>query len=91
MSKTKNDIAKIISSEINVTNKNALNLLNTFLNIVKDKSSNQTVKIGGFGTFKNKTTKSRVGRNPKTKESYTINSFKKIIFKPHNRLKNTLN
>ena len=91
MSKTKNDIAKIISSEINVTNKNALNLLNTFLNIVKDKSSNQTVKISGFGTFKNKTTKSRVGRNPKTKESYTINSFKKIIFKPHNRLKNTLN
>jgi nucleoid DNA-binding protein len=49
------------------------------------------VKISGFGAFVYKTTPRRIGRNPKTNESYEIKAFKRFVFRPSNRLKKIIN
>ncbi len=45
------------------------------------------VAISGFGTFKVKETKARMGRNPKTGESIQIPAKKKIAFRASKDLK----
>lgn len=49
------------------------------------------VAISGFGTFKVKETKARMGRNPKTGESIQIPAKKKIAFRASKDLKAILN
>ena len=49
------------------------------------------IKISGFGTFSTKRTLERVGRNPKSKESYIIPSFKKLTFNASAKVKGVLN
>lgn len=39
------------------------------------------VRINGFGTFRFKTTKARMGRNPKTGESIPVPEMTKMVFK----------
>ena len=54
------------------------NLFDTLIiNLKKDKK----VKISLFGTFSKRSKKSRIGRNPKTKEEKTISSRNVITFK----------
>ena len=45
----------------------------------------------GFGTFYSHKTPKRIGRNPKTKDSYIIQPRIKINFKPSNKVRGTLN
>ena len=66
-------------------------LLETFLFLVKDRSKSQIVKLSRFGSFSFKETPQRMGRNPKTKESYIINLQYKLNFKLSNKIKETLN
>uniref|UniRef100_A0A832GNH3 Integration host factor subunit alpha n=1 Tax=Caldimicrobium thiodismutans TaxID=1653476 RepID=A0A832GNH3_9BACT len=40
----------------------------------------EEVKISGFGTFRVRKTKARIGRNPKTGELVEIPSFKRVYF-----------
>ena len=54
------------------------------------KKSNK-VKIAKFGTFHVRFKKSRIGRNPKTKEKKIISERKVILFKPSKILKNKIN
>ena len=56
-------------------------------NLIKNKS----VKISKFGTFSVKSKKSRIGRNPKTKEEKTISKRNVVIFKPSKEFKEFLN
>ena len=56
-------------------------------NLIKNKS----VKISKFGTFFVKSKKSRIGRNPKTKEEKTISKRNVVIFKPSKEFKEFLN
>ncbi|MEI8349507.1 MAG: HU family DNA-binding protein [Candidatus Omnitrophota bacterium] len=48
------------------------------------------VAISGFGTFKVKETKARMGRNPKTGEAIQIPAKKKVAFKASKELKSIL-
>ena len=50
----------------------------------------EDVTIAGFGTFKVKVTKPRMGRNPKTGEQIQIPSKKKVAFKASKDLKESL-
>ena len=45
------------------------------------------VAISGFGTFKVKETKARMGRNPKTGEAIQIPAKKKVAFRASKDLK----
>ena len=49
--------------------------------IIEGLQSDKKVKIHNFGTFKLSNKKSRIGRNPKTKEEHNISSRNVITFK----------
>ena len=48
-------------------------------------------KIAKFGTFELRKKKSRIGRNPKTKEKKVISERNVILFKPSKELKKKIN
>ena len=64
----KSDIAKKISSKISIKNSLSKEILDCFIEIIKNKSESSNVKIANFGTFINKVAPKRLGRNPKTGE-----------------------
>ena len=49
------------------------------------------LKLSKFGTFSIRQKKSRVGRNPKTKENKIISERKVILFKPSKEFKEFIN
>ena len=91
MSVTKSIIKRKISSDSGISNNDAENLFEIFMQLIKSESKYQKIKISNFGSFFTKDTIQRVGRNPKTKESYIIGSRKKLNFKSSNFLKKLLN
>tara|TARA_B100001250_G_scaffold409742_1_gene434701 strand:+ start:710 stop:988 length:279 start_codon:yes stop_codon:yes gene_type:complete len=89
---TKTIISKSISSNINISNKDASLLFDKFLDIFKEfAASKKDIKIKGFGTFKNHKTPKRHGRNPKTKESYIIPPRNKLVLRASKGVKDILN
>ena len=52
---------------------------------------NKKLKISNFGTFILREKKSRIGRNPKTKETKTISARKVILFRASKDFKNFVN
>ena len=91
MNVTKFMIAKKISESTSVKMMDSKKLLESFLYIIKSNSHTKDVKITKFGTFKLITTPKRIGRNPKTKESYIIPKLQKISFISSNNIKEVLN
>jgi len=85
------DIAKIISSKASISNTTSKKLLETFLNIIKSKSDMHDVKISNLGTFANRVSPERVGRNPKTGKSYIITERVKLNLIVSNKVKDHLN
>ncbi len=71
--------------------KEAQNILDSLLGTIRDTLKKQEdVAISGFGTFKVKQTKARIGRNPKTGEQIQIPAKKKIKFRVSKDLKSIL-
>ena len=91
MSITKSNILKKITQETSVSVETGSNILTSFLLTIKTQSKIGPVKLSGFGTFNFKKTPKRIGRNPKTKDSYIIHKRNKLNFKPSNILKGKLN
>ena len=52
-----------------------------FDSLITNLKKNKKVKIALFGSFSKKSKRSRVGRNPKTKEEKTISSRNVVTFK----------
>lgn len=50
----------------------------------------ESVRLSGFGNFDLKNKKARLGRNPKTKEAYSISARRVVTFHAGNKLKNAL-
>lgn len=90
MSITKKKISKDISSRININERDSLVFLNAFISNIKTMSHNK-LNISKFGVFHVKTTKNRIGRNPKTKKEYNILSSKRLSFTPSNYSKKFIN
>ena len=91
MSFSKKDIAKNISSFINLSEAESKLLLNSFINIIKTKSKKSSLKIASFGTFSTKKSPQRIGRNPKTKQEFIISERSKLKFSASNKLRNLIN
>ena len=49
------------------------------------------IKISNFGTFSLRLKKSRLGRNPKTKEKKIISERNVVLFRPSKDFKNYIN
>ena len=91
MSLGKKDISKNISTKTHVSFKVSEKILNSFLELLKNKSLNKTLKISNFGTFDRKFSPERIGRNPKSKEEFVIKKRLKLGFKSSSKVKSILN
>ncbi len=70
---TKADLVRIISTETGIIRKDVAIVVDTFLEAVKDSmKENNHIEIRGFGTFKLKVRKPRIGRNPKTADKVPV-------------------
>jgi integration host factor subunit alpha len=87
----KAQISATISQELNIPKKDGLNFLNFFIELLIIKSKSKNIKIAKFGNFIIHRTAKRIGRNPKTKESYIIKPMNRLIFKPSKVIKKILN
>ena len=89
---TKQEIVNSIYMQIGYSKKLSENLLEDFFDIIFNSlKKNKKVKIAKFGTFEVRKKKSRIGRNPKTKEKKIISERKVILFKPSKELKKKIN
>jgi integration host factor subunit alpha len=91
MNFSKTDIVEGISKKSSVSIADAKSILESFLSLIKSKSKSGSVKVSSFGSFSFKKTPKRLGRNPKTKDSYIISERSKLNFKPSNKIKENLN
>ena len=79
---SRDNIAEAMKIEFGFNRKLCLDIVNDIIEIIIDGlQSDKKVKIHNFGTFKLNNKKSRIGRNPKTKEEYKISSRNVITFK----------
>jgi len=89
---TKQEIVNSIYMQIGYSKSIAENLLEDFFEIILNSlKNNNKVKIAKFGTFEVRFKKSRIGRNPKTKEEKIISERKVILFRPSKELKKKIN
>ena len=89
---TKKEIVSSIYMQIGFSKKISETLLDDILDLLVEKLViNKKVKISKFGTFIVKNKKSRVGRNPKTKEEKKISERNVLLFKASKELKNYIN
>tara|TARA_B100000161_G_scaffold156455_1_gene111466 strand:+ start:390 stop:695 length:306 start_codon:yes stop_codon:yes gene_type:complete len=89
---TKKDLVNSVYMQVGFSKQIAENLIEEFLTIIMSNLiKNKSVKISKFGTFSVKSKKSRIGRNPKTKEEKTISKRNVVIFKPSKEFKEFLN
>ena len=79
---SRDEIAEAMQNEFGFNRKLCLDIVNDIIEIIIEGLQNdKKVKIHNFGTFKMNNKKSRVGRNPKTKEEYNISSRNVVTFK----------
>ena len=89
---TKKEIINTIYMQIGFSKKVSESLLEDIISIIiENLKKNKKIKISKFGTFIVKHKKSRVGRNPKTKESKVISSRNVVLFKPSKEFKQHVN
>jgi len=91
MNLSKKNIIKNIRHETNLSFNEASSIMEFFLFLIKSKSKSKSVKISSFGSFSFKKTPKRVGRNPKTQDSYIIPELSKLNFKPSSKIKEKIN
>ena len=89
---TKKDIINAIYMQIGFSKQITENLIEEFFTIiVSNLQNNRPVKISKFGTFLIRSKKSRIGRNPKTRELKEISGRDVVLFKPSKEFKELLN
>lgn len=88
---SKSSISKSVSKKIDIPLNEANSIVEKFITLLLHNSKKKKIKISNFGTFSIHNTKRRVGRNPKTMESYIIRPMKKLAFNASKNIKNILN
>ena len=89
---TRFHIADSIHNEFGLPKKDCIELVSDILDLIVEGLQNSgKVKIHNFGTFIVRNKKSRIGRNPKTKEEVMISERKVISFKASKNVLKHLN
>ena len=89
---TKKEIINSLYMQIGFSKKISEDLLEDILNIITDNLKKyKKIKISNFGTFSLRSKKSRLGRNPKTKEKKIISERNVVLFKPSRDFKDYIN
>jgi integration host factor subunit alpha len=89
---TKKDLINSLYMQIGFSKKISETLLEDLMDtIIQNLIKYKKIKISKFGTFSVRNKKSRIGRNPLTKEQKTISSRNVILFKPSKEFKDLMN
>ena len=89
---TKKEIINSIYMQLGFSKNFIENILEDIFEILLETLKEKgKVKVSNFGTFELRHKKSRIGRNPKTKEKAIISERNVILFKPSKFLKNKIN
>ena len=89
---TKKDLVNLIYMQVGFSKQITENLVEEFFSIIiSNLSKKKTIKISKFGTFLIRSKRSRIGRNPKTKEEKEISKRNVVLFKPSKEFKKFLN
>ena len=92
MSFAKKDLSQKLKQVLNLKMETTDLLVDeVFQSIKKSLRESKIVKLSGFGTFEVFQTKPRVGRNPKTMETFPIISRDKVKFSASTKAKSFLN
>ena len=89
---TKKDLVNLVYMQLGFSKQISENLIEDFLStIVSNIKNEKKLKLSKFGTFILRPKKSRIGRNPKTKETKIISSRDVVLFKPSKEFKEFIN
>ena len=89
---TKKDLVNLVYMQLGFSKQISENLIEDFLStIVSNIQKEKKLKLSKFGTFSIRQKKSRIGRNPKTKETTMISSRDVVLFKPSKEFKDFVN
>ena len=89
---TKKDLVNLIYMQLGFSKQVSENLIEDFLiTIVSNIKKEKKLKLSKFGTFTVRQKNSRIGRNPKTKETKVISSRDVVLFKPSKEFKEFIN
>ena len=89
---TKKDLVNLIYMQLGFSKQISENLIEDFFQtIILNLNKEKTLKLSNFGTFLIREKKTRIGRNPKTKERKIIAQRSVVLFKPSKEFKEFVN
>ena len=89
---TKKDLVNSVYMQLGFSKQISENLIEDFLStIVSNIKDEKKLKLSKFGTFSIRQKKTRIGRNPKTKEKKSISKRNVVLFKASKEFKILLN
>ena len=89
---TKKDLVNSVYMQIGFSKQISESLIEEFFSLILvNLKKEKKLKISNFGTFSIRLKKSRIGRNPKTKEKKTISERNVVLFKPSKEFKEFIN
>ncbi len=92
MALTKNDIVNSIYTSLDLRKKQSVEIVESVLEIIKKSLENgEDVLISGFGKFRVREKRERMGRNPQTSESMMLRSRRVVTFNASGILRDKIN
>ena len=89
---TKADLVEQIADDVELSKKDSEIVINTVFRCIIDAlAEGDKVELRGFGSFRTRKRRSRVGRNPKTGDRVDVPDKKVPFFKPGKNLKKLVN
>ena len=89
---TRKDLINSVYMQIGFSKNISENLIDDFFATITENLKNEKkLKLSKFGTFSIRSKKSRIGRNPKTKELKTISDRDVVLFKASKEFKDLVN
>ena len=89
---TRQDISEALYKQIGLSKHESSIMLESVLKQISNALiDGESVKLSSFGTFYTRQKQERVGRNPKTGVTATINARRVITFKPSKLMKERIN
>ena len=92
MNLTKKDLVNFVYMQLGFSKQISENLIDDFFQtITNNLKIEKNIKLSNFGTFSIRQKKSRIGRNPKTKEEKIISERNVVLFKPSKEFRDYVN
>ena len=89
---TKKDLVNLVYMQLGFSKQVSESIIEDFLAIILSNiKSEKKLKLSKFGTFSIREKKSRIGRNPKTRETKIISRREVVLFKPSKEFKEFIN